>query len=162
MIPKLVNEGMVMKDKNKLQTISSKLTHTSVNLIYFFRASIWLLTCVLSPLSVTWACGVNAHLWITDSAICQLPVGSILRQFYSIQNAVGENMNLNRSRALMAAKADLSGKIKTIMGNLANQELEFTNGNERESFDQKSTTVSNLSMAKIMLKEKVWKTRLLI
>lgn len=71
-------------------------------------------------------------------------------QFYSIQNAVGENMNLNRSRALTAAKADLSGKIKTIMGNLANQELEFTNGNERESFDQKSTSISQQSMSKIL------------
>ena len=71
-------------------------------------------------------------------------------QFYSIQNAVGENMNLNRSRALTAAKADLSGKIKTIMGNLANQELEFNNGNERESFDQKSTSISQQSMSKIL------------
>ena len=71
-------------------------------------------------------------------------------QFYSIQNAVGENMNLNRSRALTAAKADLSGKIKTVMGNIANQELEFNNGNERESFDQKSTSISQQSMAKIL------------
>ena len=28
-------------------------------------------------------CGVNSHLWITDSAICQLPEGSVLRAFFS-------------------------------------------------------------------------------
>ena len=34
------------------------------------------------------ACGVNSHLWITDSAICQLPFGSRLRAFYSFQRHV--------------------------------------------------------------------------
>ena len=31
------------------------------------------------------ACGVNSHLWITDTAICQLPEGSVLRGFYENQ-----------------------------------------------------------------------------
>ena len=35
-----------------------------------------------------WSCGVNSHLWITDSAICQLPEGSRLKAFYSNQTHV--------------------------------------------------------------------------
>ena len=35
-----------------------------------------------------WSCGVNSHLWITDSAICQLPEASQLRVFYQRQRHV--------------------------------------------------------------------------
>ena len=34
------------------------------------------------------ACGVNSHLWITDSAICQLPVGSKIRGLFEDQRRV--------------------------------------------------------------------------
>ena len=72
------------------------------------------------------------------------------KEFYSIQNAKGTNMNINRNRVLMAAKTDLSGKIKTIISTIANQELEFDNSNESESFDNKATSISQQSMVKIV------------
>ena len=71
-------------------------------------------------------------------------------EFHSIQNAVGQNMNLNRNRALMSAKTDLSGKIKTIISSIANQELQFANGNESEAFDQKATSISQQSIEKLI------------
>ena len=72
------------------------------------------------------------------------------REFFSIQSAKGKNMNLNRNRALMAAKTDLSGRIKTIINSIANQSLQFNNTIESESFDQKSTSVSVQAIEKIL------------
>ena len=51
----------------------------------------------------------------------------------------------------MMAKTQLAGEIKTRIVNIANQQLISNDTLQSESFDQKSTTVSNLSMAKIML-----------
>jgi hypothetical protein len=51
----------------------------------------------------------------------------------------------------MMAKTQLAGEIKTRIANIANQQLVFNDSVQSESFDQRSTTVSNLSMAKIML-----------
>ena len=42
----------------------------------------------LSVFTNAWSCGVNAHLWITDSAICQLPETSRLRALYEQQRHV--------------------------------------------------------------------------
>ena len=72
-------------------------------------------------------------------------------EFYTIQNAKGNNMNILRNRVLMMAKTQLAGEIKTRILNIANQQLVFNDSVQSEAFDQKSTTVSNLSMAKIML-----------
>ena len=71
-------------------------------------------------------------------------------EFHSIQNATGQNMNLNRNRALMSAKTDLSGKIKTIISSIANQQLQFANANESEAFDQKATSISQQSIEKLI------------
>jgi hypothetical protein len=46
------------------------------------------LVCSYGMIASSWGCGVNSHLWITDSAICQLPVGSKLRVFYEDQTHV--------------------------------------------------------------------------
>ena len=73
------------------------------------------------------------------------------KEFFSIQNAKGTNMNILRNRVLMMAKTQLAGEIKTRIANIANQELVFNDSVQSEAFDQKSTTVSNLSMSKIML-----------
>jgi hypothetical protein len=72
-------------------------------------------------------------------------------EFYTIQNAKGNNMNILRNRVLMMAKTQLAGEIKTRILNIANQQLVFNDSLQSEAFDQKSTTISNLSMAKIML-----------
>jgi len=72
------------------------------------------------------------------------------REFFSIQSAKGQNMNINRNRALMAAKTDLSGRIKTIINTIANQSLQFNNAMESETFDQKSTSVSVQAIEKIL------------
>ena len=77
-----------MEDKDKHKTTFYRLTYLPVNPRVLHTVSAWLLICVYSQLSTAWACGVNAHLWITDSAICQLPMGSTLREFYSIQRHV--------------------------------------------------------------------------
>ena len=50
-------------------------------------AALLLVAVLFAPLKSR-ACGVNAHLWITDSAICQLPEGSLLRAFYTDQRHV--------------------------------------------------------------------------
>ena len=71
-------------------------------------------------------------------------------EFYTIQNAVGGNMNINRNRVLMAAKTDLSGKIKTIINSIASQKLTFNNFSESETFDAKATAVSQQSIEKII------------
>ena len=52
------------------------------------------------------ACGVNSHLWITDSAICQLPMTSPLRALYEEQVYVDLSLNLAhrvRSAQVMGA-----------------------------------------------------------
>ena len=46
------------------------------------------LALLLYNTSSGWSCGVNSHIWITDSAICQLPEGSILKAFFSDQRKV--------------------------------------------------------------------------
>ena len=71
-------------------------------------------------------------------------------EFYSIVNATGANMNINRNRALLEAKAYLSGRIKTVMNTVANQKLSFSNDNESEAFDQKATSISKQSIEKII------------
>lgn len=71
-------------------------------------------------------------------------------EFYTIQNAVGQNMNINRNRVLMAAKTDLSGKIKTVINSVATQKLTFKNFNESESFDAKAITISQQSIEKVI------------
>lgn len=71
-------------------------------------------------------------------------------EFYTIQNAVGNNMNINKNRVLMAAKTDLSGKIKTVINSIASQKLAFNNFNESEVFDAKATAVSQQSIEKII------------
>lgn len=71
-------------------------------------------------------------------------------EFFTIQNATGNNLNIIRNRVLLAAKTDLSGKIKTMINSIGNQNLSFDNGNERETFDQKSTTISKQSIDKII------------
>ena len=74
------------------------------------------------------------------------------KEFYIITSVRGTNMNINRNRALMAAKTLLAGEIKTGLVNLAEQTLSADqNNNELEAFQQKSTSVSNLSIEKIML-----------
>tara|TARA_B100001059_G_scaffold2230_1_gene1837 strand:- start:3402 stop:3917 length:516 start_codon:yes stop_codon:yes gene_type:complete len=72
-------------------------------------------------------------------------------EFYSIQNAKGENVNLIRRRLVVAAKASLSQKIKTNIISIATEELQFKNSNESEEFNSKVETISNQSMAKIIL-----------
>ena len=47
-----------------------------------------LLMCSMIWVDVAWSCGVNSHLWITDSAICQLSESSRLRAFYEQQRYV--------------------------------------------------------------------------
>lgn len=71
-------------------------------------------------------------------------------EFFTIQNATGTNMNIIRNRVLLASKTDLSGKIKTMINSIGNQNLSFDNGNERETFDQKSTSISKQSIDKIV------------
>mgnify|MGYP001058050796 CR=1 FL=1 len=71
-------------------------------------------------------------------------------EFFTIQNATGNNLNIIRNRVLLAAKTDLSGKIKTMINSIGNQNLSFDNGNERETFDQKSTAISKQSIDKII------------
>ena len=71
-------------------------------------------------------------------------------EFFTIQNATGSNMNIIRNRVLLAAKTDLSGKIKTMINTIANQNLSFDSGSERESFDQKSTSISKQSIDKMI------------
>ena len=71
-------------------------------------------------------------------------------EFHSIQNAKGDNMNINRNRALMAAKTDLSGKIKTVISTIARQELKFNNSQETEIFDQKAASISQQSISKLI------------
>lgn len=74
------------------------------------------------------------------------------KEFYAITSVRGTNMNINRNRALMSAKTLLAGKIKLRLDNFAEQTLSADqNNNELEAFQQKSTTVSNLSIEKIML-----------
>ena len=60
-------------------------------------------------------------------------------------------MNINRNRALMAAKTVLANQIQFGIGSIAEQELSFEDSNQREAFEQKSRAVSNLSIAKVTL-----------
>ena len=73
------------------------------------------------------------------------------KEFFTIQNVRGSNMNINRNRALMAAKTVLANQIQFVIGSIAEQELSFEDSNERESFEQESRAVSNLSIAKVTL-----------
>lgn len=81
-------------------------------------------------------------------------------EFYSIVNASGTNLNINRNRALLEAKTYLSGRIKTIINSVANQKLSFNNDIESEEFDQKATSVSNQSIQKIIkVDSKIYKQK---
>ena len=81
-------------------------------------------------------------------------------EFYSIVNASGTNLNINRNRALLEAKTYLSGRIKTIINSVANQKLSFSNDIESEEFDQKATSISNQSIQKIIkVDSKVYKQK---
>ena len=73
------------------------------------------------------------------------------KEFFTIQNVRGSNMNINRNRALMAAKTVLANQIQFGIGSIAEQELSFEDSNEREAFEQESRAVSNLSIAKVTL-----------
>ena len=73
------------------------------------------------------------------------------KEIYTIQNVRGSNMNINRNRALMAAKTVLANQIQFGIGSIAEQELSFEDSNQREAFEQKSRAVSNLSIAKVTL-----------
>ena len=72
-------------------------------------------------------------------------------EFFTIQNVRGSNMNINRSRALMAAKTVLANQIQFGIMSIAEQELSFEDSNQREAFNQKSIAISNLSIAKVTL-----------
>ena len=72
-------------------------------------------------------------------------------EFYTIQNVRGSNMNINRNRALMAAKTVLANQIQFGIMSIAEQELSFEDSNQREAFNQKSIAISNLSIAKVTL-----------
>jgi len=72
-------------------------------------------------------------------------------EFYSIQNAKGEVLNIIRSRLIMASKTDLSQRIKTNIISIATQELQFKNSNESEEFNSKAESISKQSMTKIIL-----------
>ena len=81
-------------------------------------------------------------------------------EFYSIVNASGTNLNINRNRALLEAKTYLSGRIKTIINSVANQKLSFSNDIESEEFDQKATSISNQSIQKIIkVDSKIYKQK---
>lgn len=73
------------------------------------------------------------------------------KEFYTIQNVRGSNMNINRNRALMAAKTVLANQIQFGIMSIAEQELSFEDSNQREAFNQKSIAISNLSIAKVTL-----------
>ena len=73
------------------------------------------------------------------------------KEFFTIQNVRGSNMNINRNRALMAAKTVLANQIQFGIGSIAEQELSFEDSTQREAFEQKSRAVSNLSIAKVTL-----------
>lgn len=73
------------------------------------------------------------------------------KEFFAIQSVRGSNMNINRNRALMAAKTILANQIQFGIESVGNQELSFEDSNQREAFNQKSTAISNLSIAKVML-----------
>ena len=73
------------------------------------------------------------------------------KEFYTIQNVRGSNMNINRNRALMAAKTVLANQIQFGIMSIAEQELSFEDLNQREAFNQKSIAISNLSIAKVTL-----------
>ena len=72
-------------------------------------------------------------------------------EFFTIVSVRGSNMNINRNRALMSAKTVLANQIKFGIESVADQELSFEDSNSREAFNQKSTAISNLSIAKVML-----------
>ena len=72
-------------------------------------------------------------------------------EFYSIQNAEGESLSILRARVLSLAKNDLSQKIKTNIISIAEVELQFKNSNESEQFNSKAQSISNQSMAKVIL-----------
>ena len=73
------------------------------------------------------------------------------KEFYTIQNVRGSNMNINRNRALMAAKTVLANQIQFGIMSIAEQELSFEDSDQREAFNQKSIAISNLSIAKVTL-----------
>jgi len=72
-------------------------------------------------------------------------------EYYTIQNVKGSNMTMIRTRALSAAKAILSGQIKTKVLNIAATELSYNDGEEREASEQRIEEASALSMAKVQL-----------
>ena len=73
------------------------------------------------------------------------------KEFYTIQNVRGSNMNINRNRALMAAKTVLANQIQFGIMSIAEQELSFEDSDQREAFNLKSIAISNLSIAKVTL-----------
>ena len=73
------------------------------------------------------------------------------KEFFTIQNVRGSNMNINRNRALMAAKTVFANQIQFGIMSIAEQELSFEDSDQREAFNQKSIAISNLSIAKVTL-----------
>ncbi|MBT7624406.1 MAG: hypothetical protein HN595_07730 [Flavobacteriaceae bacterium] len=117
-------------------------------IIYFLTLMVFTFS-VESCKTVTYAKEENLVRVVTPFEQKDFP--NTVDEFYTIQNAKGNNMNILRNRVLMMAKTQLAGEIKTRIVNIANQQLVFNDSVQSEAFDQKSTTVSNLSMAKIML-----------
>ena len=72
-------------------------------------------------------------------------------KFYTIQSVVGKNMNINRNRALLAAKAQLAGEIRTNIYSITDLDLGSEDSIEREIFEQRSESITNIFIEKISL-----------
>ena len=77
-------------------------------------------------------------------------------EFFSIQNVIGKDMAINRAEAQMAAKTELALKVQTAVSAIARQQLsslsDGINGKQQQNaFDQRALSVSQLSIAKVML-----------
>lgn len=72
-------------------------------------------------------------------------------KFYTIQSVVGKNMNINRNRALLAAKAQLAGEIRTNIYSITDLDLGSEDSIERETFEQRSESITKIFIEKISL-----------
>lgn len=72
-------------------------------------------------------------------------------KFYTIQSVVGVNMNINRNRALLAAKTQLAGEIRTNIYSVSDLDLGAEDSVEREIFKQRSESITRVFIDKISL-----------
>jgi hypothetical protein len=72
-------------------------------------------------------------------------------KFYTIQSVVGKNMNINRNRALLAAKNQLAGEIRTNIYSISDLDLGAEDSVEREIFKQRSESNTRVFIEKISL-----------